>query len=43
VKDRSGIESFSINADAVIDMEAFINNLIKSTYQQEDTDVDLLN
>ena len=42
VKDRSGIETFSINADAVTDMEAFINNLIKSTYQQENIDADLL-
>ncbi len=43
VKDRSGIESFSINADAVIDMESFINNLIKSIYRQDNTETDLLN
>jgi len=35
VKDRSGIDTFSITADAVKDMEGFINNLIKSTYRQE--------
>lgn len=35
VKDRSGIDTFSINADAVKDMEGFINDLIKSTYRQE--------
>ncbi|MBW1781861.1 MAG: AAA family ATPase [Deltaproteobacteria bacterium] len=43
VKDRSGIESFSINAEAVIDMESFINDLIKSIYRQEDSDSGLLN
>jgi ATP-dependent Clp protease ATP-binding subunit ClpX len=41
VKDRSGIESFSINAEAVISMEDFINNLIKDIYRQEDIDVEL--
>jgi len=41
VKDRSGIESFSINAEAVISMEDFINNLIKDIYRQENTDVEL--
>jgi len=35
VKDRSGIDTFSINADAVKDMEGFINDLIKRTYRQE--------
>jgi endopeptidase Clp ATP-binding regulatory subunit ClpX len=35
VKDRSGIEDFVINAEAVSDMENFINNLIKKYYRQE--------
>ncbi len=35
VRDRSGIEHFSINGAAVIDMEAFINDLIKRYYSQE--------
>ena len=35
VKDRSGIESFTINAEAVTDMEDFVNNLIKKYYRQE--------
>ena len=38
VKDRSGVESFSINAEAVISMEDFINNLIKDIYRQENID-----
>jgi hypothetical protein len=42
VKDRSGIDKFSISADAVIDMEGFINDLIKSTYRQETMGADLL-
>jgi len=41
VKDRSGKESFSINAEAVISMEDFINNLIKDIYRQENIDVEL--
>ena len=41
VKDRSGIDTFSINADAVKDMEGFINDLIKSTYRQETLAVEL--
>ena len=41
VKDRSGVESFSINAEAVISMEDFINNLIKDIYRQKNTDVEL--
>jgi hypothetical protein len=41
VKDRSGVESFSINAEAVISMEDFINNLIKDIYRQENTDVEV--
>ena len=35
VKDRSGIESFVINDEAVIDMENFINSLIKESYRRE--------
>jgi len=42
VKDRSGIDKFTIRADAVRDMEGFINDLIKSTYRQEATAADLL-
>ena len=42
VKDRSGIDTFSISADAVKDMEGFINNLIKSTYREEPMSADLL-
>jgi len=40
VKDRSGIESFTINDKAVTDMESFINNLIQEFQCQEySTDV----
>jgi ATP-dependent Clp protease ATP-binding subunit ClpX len=35
VRDRSGIDHFSINGAAVTDMEAFINDLIKRSYSQE--------
>jgi ATP-dependent Clp protease ATP-binding subunit ClpX len=42
VKDRSGIDTFSISADAVRDMETYINDLIKSTYRQEAMAADLL-
>jgi len=35
VRDRSGIEHFSIDGTAVTDMETFINGLIKRTYSQE--------
>ena len=35
VKDRSGIERFVINDEAVIDMENFINNLVKKFYHQD--------
>lgn len=35
VKDRSGIENFIINDEAVTDMENFVNNLIKKYYHQE--------
>jgi ATP-dependent Clp protease ATP-binding subunit ClpX len=41
VKDRSGMERFSINADAVRDMEGFINDLIKKTYRQEVVGADI--
>lgn len=34
VRDRSGIESFTINNEAVTDMESFVNNLIKKYYGQ---------
>jgi endopeptidase Clp ATP-binding regulatory subunit ClpX len=34
VKGRSGIESFTINNEAVTDMESFVNNLIKKYYDQ---------
>jgi ATP-dependent protease Clp ATPase subunit len=37
VKDRSGIESFVINDEAVIDMENFINSLIKEYYRRENS------
>jgi hypothetical protein len=43
VKDRSGIDKFTINADAVKDMEGFINELIKNTYRHENIDEGLLN
>ena len=35
VKDRSGIERFVINDEAVIDMEKFVNNLVKKYYHQD--------
>ena len=35
VKDRSGIERFVINDEAVIDMENFISNLVKKFYHQD--------
>ena len=35
VKDRSGIEKFVINAEAVTDMENFVNNLVKQFYHQD--------
>ena len=33
VKDRSGIEHFIISSDAIIDMEKYINNLLKRYYK----------
>ncbi|MCF8143353.1 MAG: AAA family ATPase [Deltaproteobacteria bacterium] len=41
VKDRSGIDTFSISADAVKNMEGFINDLIKSTYREDPMAADL--
>ena len=35
VKDRSGIERFVINDEAVIDMEKFVNKLVKKYYHQD--------
>ena len=35
VKDRSGINSFSINGEAVTDMEKYVNDLVRSLYQGE--------
>jgi ATP-dependent protease Clp ATPase subunit len=35
VKDRSGIEKFVINDEAVIDMDNFVNNLVKKFYHRE--------
>jgi len=35
VRDRAGIEDFVISAEAVTDMEKYINGLVKKYYQQE--------
>ncbi len=35
VKDRAGIDTFRINAEAVSDMESYVNNLIKKYYRRE--------
>jgi ATP-dependent Clp protease ATP-binding subunit ClpX len=35
VKDRSGIERFVINDEAVTDMDNFVNNLVKKFYRQD--------
>ncbi|HBF43273.1 MAG TPA: ATPase [Desulfobacteraceae bacterium] len=35
VKNRAGIEDFVINDEAIIDMENFVNNLIKMSYSNE--------
>ncbi|HIJ37117.1 MAG TPA: AAA domain-containing protein [Deltaproteobacteria bacterium] len=35
VKDRSNVDSFALNQEAVTDTENFINNLIKNTYREE--------
>jgi endopeptidase Clp ATP-binding regulatory subunit ClpX len=34
IRDRSGIDEFVINADAIIDMENYINDLLKKHYQK---------
>jgi len=34
VKDRTGINEFTISADAIIDMETYINGLLKKYYRQ---------
>lgn len=34
VKDRSGIEHFTLDRDAIIDMEKYINTLLKKYYKQ---------
>lgn len=41
VKDRSGMDNFTINADAVINMEDFINNLLKEIYRRDSMDLEL--
>ncbi len=35
VRDRSGIEHFRINGEAIIDMEKFVNDLLKQYYHEE--------
>ena len=35
VKDRSNVDSFTLNQEAVLDTENFINNLIKNTYRED--------
>ncbi|MFC1532442.1 AAA family ATPase [Thermodesulfobacteriota bacterium] len=35
VKDRSGIEEFTLNGEAVKDIENYINNLVKKFYQRD--------
>lgn len=35
VRDRSGVDRFVINGEAVMDMENYINNLVKKFYKQE--------
>jgi hypothetical protein len=35
VRDRSGLEHFVINREAIVDMEKYINNLVKKTYRQD--------
>jgi hypothetical protein len=41
VRDRSGVEHFVITRDAVLDMDKYINDLVKS-YYRKDYDPDLL-
>ena len=33
VRDRAGIDEFVINADAVIDMDHYVNDLVKRHYK----------
>ncbi len=35
VKDRSGVDTFTINGEAVTDMEKYVNDLVRSLYQEE--------
>ncbi|MCD6305967.1 MAG: AAA family ATPase [Deltaproteobacteria bacterium] len=42
VKDRSGIDKYTVSADAVRDMEGFINELIKHTYREEAVGTDAI-
>ena len=35
VKDRSGMESFTLNREAVSDMERYINDLVKTYYKNQ--------
>jgi len=35
VRDRSGIERFTVNREAVTDMDGFINRLVKKYYRGE--------
>jgi hypothetical protein len=35
IKDRSGIEKFVINDEAVNDMDNFVNNLVKKYYRED--------
>lgn len=38
LRDRSGIDSFNINSEAVTNMEKYINDMVKKFYRQEYTD-----
>jgi endopeptidase Clp ATP-binding regulatory subunit ClpX len=40
VKDRSGLHSFVVNDEAVIDMENYVNQLIKRYYRQDKAEED---
>ena len=41
VKDRAGMDSFSITGEAVNDMEKYINNLVKTYYRHKPELVEL--
>ena len=41
VRERSGVEKFVIDREAVIDIENYINNLVKKVYRQ-DYDAEIL-